>query len=113
MSTLFAGNPVLADPSGPIWRRRCSPGHVDGLGAYHFQPVASDVAAWPIAPHHRGTRGWLRWSGNGGRGEHLGGRDRPENGADPPGFDREKGFLTLCSHKAVATIPNASSVHHT
>src|SRR3989454_11437938 len=113
MSTLCAGHQVLVGPCGPILGRSCSQGHVDGFGAYHFQPVAPDVAAWPIAPNHRGTRGWLKWCENGWRGEHLLGRDRPENGTDPPGFDREKGFLTLCSHKAVATITNASSIQHT
>ena len=108
-----AGMLLIVGPCGPILGRSCSHGHVDGLGAYHFQPVAPDVAAWPIAPHHRGTRGWLRWSEHGCRGEHLVGREGPENGTDPPGFDGEKVFLTLCSHKAVATITNASSIHHT
>src|SRR5712692_8146276 len=100
MSTLFASHHVLVGPCGPIVRRSCSHGHVDRFGAYHFEPVTPDVAAWPIAPQHRGTRAWLRWFENGCRGEDLVGRDRPENGTNPPRFDREKGFLTLCSHKA-------------
>src|SRR5712692_11913620 len=113
MSTLFASHHVLVGPCGPIVRRSCSHGHVDRFGAYHFEPVTPDVAAWPIAPQHRGTRAWLRWFENGCRGEDLVGRDRPENGTNPPRFDREKGFLTLCSHKAVATVANASSIQHT
>src|SRR6266568_4994803 len=71
MSTLLAGTHVFVGPSGTIVRRNCSHGHVDGFGAYHFQPGASDVAAWPIAPHHRGTRGWLWWSEHGCRGEPI------------------------------------------
>ena len=63
-----------------------------------------------ITGQHAGGGGW---SEHGCRGEHLVGKDRPENGTDPPGFDGEKIFLTLCSHKAVATITNASSIYHT
>lgn len=113
MSTLLAGYHVLVGPCAPLLGRSGSHGHVDGLGADHFEPGTPDVAAWPIAPHHRATRGWLRWSEHGWRGEHLIGRERPENGTDPPGFDGEKVFLTLCSHKAVATITNASSIQDT
>ena len=103
---------MLVGPNGPIVGRSYFHGHVDGFGAYHVEPVTPDVAAWPIAPQHRGTCGWLRWFEHGCRGEDLVGRQRPENGTDPPGFDREKGFLTLYSHKAIAAVTNASSIHH-
>src|SRR5436305_4648748 len=38
MSTLLAGHHVLVGPCGPILGRSGSHGHVDGLGADHFEP---------------------------------------------------------------------------
>src|SRR5437870_3256785 len=112
MSTLCASHHLLVGPCGPIMRRSYSHDHVDGFRAHHFEPVTPNVAAWPIAPYQRGTRTWLRCFEQRCRGEDLVGRDRPENGTDPSRFDREQVFLTLCSHKAVATVANASSIHH-
>lgn len=112
MSTLFAGNHGPIGLCSPIERWRRPQRHSHCFGSHHTQPVPPDVTTGPIAPQHWRKCGWFRRCENRCIPSHLVGRDRPENGTDSPGFDREKIFLTLRPQKAVATITNASGIQH-
>jgi hypothetical protein len=84
--------------------------HHHGLGADHFEPVASDVATWPIVPQHRQTRGWRLWGDQRCRGKHLVRRDRPKNGADLSWLSRGGGFLTLRAKRTRTAMAEASPI---
>src|SRR6266702_3178007 len=113
MSPLCSGDHGLVSHRGLIWRGRGSPCHHHRFGSHHFQPVAPDLATWPISPKHRATSGWLRRSENRCRGNHLLVRDRPENRTDAPRFGGEKAFLTLGTQITGTTIANASRIQKT
>ena len=86
--------------------------HHHGLGADHVEPVASDVATWPIVPQHRQTRGW-RLRGDQRcrcRGEYLVGRDRPKDGADLSWLSRGCGFLTLRAKRTRTAMAEARTI---
>jgi hypothetical protein len=90
--------------------RRGSHRDYHGFGADHFQPMAPDMAAWPIAPHHREIRGRLRGDDQRWRGEHLVGRDRPKNGADLPWFERRGGLLAVVSKRTRTAMAQTSAI---
>ena len=114
-----------ADHMLPAHRRLFSRGHgchrqLHRFGPHDFEPGAPNVTAGPISPKDRGT--WQEtWElgesvfrlEKGCRGNHLIGRDGPENGTDPSWFGGGRAFLTLGTQRTCATITDASRIQQT
>ena len=113
MSALGSGDHRHSGRLGLLFRCWGGHRHHHLLGAHHFQPGAPDVATWPVSPKHWATTGGRRWCENRCRGKNLGGRDRPEHGADPSWLFRVPVFQARGAEVTGAAIPDASGIHHT
>src|SRR5881227_409948 len=113
MSTLSSGDHWPSGRSALLFRWWSPHRHHHLFGAHHFQPGAPDVATWPVSPKHWATSGGGRWCENRCRGKDLGGRGRPEHGADPSWLFRVHAFQAGGAEVTGATIPDASGIQHT
>ncbi len=94
------------------WCWRGSEDEDDRFAAYDFQPLSSDVTAWPVFPYHWSKRERGRSVFKRRMGSRVRGRERPEHRTDPPRLHAGTAFLTLRAQGTASTMADARGIQH-
>ena len=93
-----------------VWNR--ARGEQNGLCAQQVEPAAPDLAAFPIAPEHRASRGRYHPLRRQFSRNQCVGRNRPEDSTDPSWLGGTAAFLTLGTQGTEAAMTDPSSIEY-